>query len=45
MRKVCIVILKNESFDLAAMLQPALTELQIDVEIVRIPHFFLFGPH
>ena len=43
MRKICFVCLKNESFDLAAIFKAALAELKADVEIIRIPHFFLSG--
>jgi Exostosin family len=41
MRKICFVCLAHESFDIAAIFETALAELKVDIEIIRLPHFFL----
>lgn len=42
MRKVCIVCLAHDSFDVAGILGAALTKRGVELEIVRIPYFGLY---
>jgi hypothetical protein len=39
MRKICLVCLVHESFDIANIIKTALAELQVDVELIKVPHF------
>ena len=41
MRNICFVSIAQEGLDVAAIFEPALQNMKFDVEIVRIPHFFL----
>src|SRR6185295_12582310 len=41
MPRLCVVILARESFDFGSILEPPLRRMGFDVEICRLPYFWL----
>lgn len=41
MRKICVVSLVHQSFDIATIVKEAFARLKVDVEVIEVPHFLL----